>query len=141
MDNAIPISARWETAPGVSLVSPAVAPTVRIRRVDTNALVVTDAAMLEVGEGVFTYNFIPVDKALTYSVVADGDPTAVLQVPAVIRKQSGLVDAKLANLWTTFGLDPNDPATVTDNSITTPSGVIDQTLTGDGITTRTMTRD
>lgn len=141
MDNAIPITARWETAPGVSLASPANVPTVTIRRIDTMAAVVTAAAMIEVGEGVFSYNFVPPDKGLVYSAVADGDPIAASQVPAEIRFQSAQFDAKLPNIWTTLGLDPADPATITDNSITTPSGVIDQTLTGDGVTTRTITRD
>ena len=80
-------------------------------------------------------------KGVDYSAVADGDPLANGQVPAVIRLQGGTVSAKVADLWSGLGLDPNDPMTVTDNSITTPSGFIDQTLTGDGVTTRTITRD
>jgi len=139
--SSIPITARWETAPGVSLASPANAPTIRIRRIDTAALVITDVAMLEVGEGTFHYEFTPPVKGIVYSAVADGDPTAVLQVPAEIRKQGGIIDTKLSEVWTNFGLDPNDPVTVTDNTITSPSGAIDQTLTGDGITTKTITRD
>lgn len=46
-------------------------PTIRIRRTDTNALVVTDAAMTNVGDGVYRYSFSP-DVGIDYSVRADG---------------------------------------------------------------------
>lgn len=60
---------------GVPLTSPANAPTIRIRRTDTQALVVTDDAMTEQGDGCFSYDFTPTD-GLDYSIRADGDPTA-----------------------------------------------------------------
>jgi hypothetical protein len=63
------------TKNGVPVVSPANAPTIRIRRIDTGALVVTDAAMTELGDGSFAYTFTPTDL-LEYSIRADGDPTA-----------------------------------------------------------------
>jgi len=50
------------------------APTIRIRRTDTQALVVTDAAMTEQGDGAYSYEFAPVD-GLDYSIRADGTAT------------------------------------------------------------------
>ena len=64
---------------GVPLVSPTDAPTIRIRRIDTGALVVTDAAMTELGDGSFRYTFTPV-TTLKYSIRADGDPNVTGQV-------------------------------------------------------------
>jgi len=46
-------------------------PTISIRRTDSGALVVTDAALYEVGDGAYRYNFSN-DTALQYSAVIDG---------------------------------------------------------------------
>ena len=75
---------------GVPLLSPATAPTVRIRRLDTGALVVTDAAMAEIGDGVYSYDLTTV-ATLEYSIRADGDPLGALQVPVADRYQAGSV--------------------------------------------------
>lgn len=64
---------------GVPLISPSNTPTVRIRRTDTGALVVTDAAMTELGDGFYRYDFTSADELLDYSARADGDPTAAGQ--------------------------------------------------------------
>ena len=106
-----PITAAWESAPGTPLVSPANVPTIRIRRNDTGALVVTDAAMTELGDGLFRYNFDPPVDGISYSARADGDPTAVLQVPAVQRYQYGGVNNRLDELWTRMDLNPNEQQT------------------------------
>jgi hypothetical protein len=50
-------------------------PTVRIRIVSTNALVVTDAAMTEVGDGFYKYSFSEFDKTVEYSIRCDGGAT------------------------------------------------------------------
>lgn len=80
------------------MVSPANAPTIRIRRTDTQALVVTDDAMTEQGDGCFSYTFAPVD-GLEYSIRADGDPTAAGQTTAQERyafgSLSGTTEARL----------------------------------------------
>jgi len=47
-------------------------PTLRIRRLDTNALAVTDAAMTEVGDGAYRYEFATHDPLLDYLVRCDG---------------------------------------------------------------------
>lgn len=140
MSVLVDITAAWETAPGVPLTG-GTAPTIRIRRLDTQALVVTDDPMVEVGEGMFTYSFDPPVKGIKYSAVADGDPLAASQVPAVVRKVYGILSNRSDENWTLLGQDPSDPVTVTNDAITSPSGNVDQTLTGDGVTTKTMQRD
>jgi hypothetical protein len=111
MSKAVPITAYWETAPGVPAVGLANVPTVRIRRLDTLALEVTDAAMTEVGDGNYFFSFAPAVDGIEYSVRADGDPTAVAQVPAAHRFQSGQVDNKLAEVHVRFDLDPAEQQT------------------------------
>ena len=46
-------------------------PTVKIYRLDTDALAITDAAMTEVGLGQYRYNFTTWDSSINYSVVCD----------------------------------------------------------------------
>ncbi len=58
-------------APAVGL-----SPTVRIRELATNTLVVTDAAMVEVGDGFYSYDFTAYDTAVNYAIRCDG--TSVL---------------------------------------------------------------
>jgi len=69
------------TDEGVPLTSPSNTPTIRIRRTDTGALVVTDSAMTELGDGNYKYDFSP-SATLQYSIRADGDPTAAGQTTA-----------------------------------------------------------
>ena len=47
-------------------------PTIRIRNVSTNALLVTDASMSEVGDGHYKYDFTTYDKDTDYSIRCDG---------------------------------------------------------------------
>ena len=56
---------------------------------------------------------------IAYSVRADGDPTAVGQVPATIRYQTGRVDNRLRELWQARGSDPNFPKSTTENTADT----------------------
>ena len=117
MSKAVPITAYWESAPGVPLAAPGVVPTIRIRRLDTNALEVTDAAMTEVGDGNFVFSFAPAVDGIEYAARADGDPTAVAQVPAAIRYQSGQVDNKLAEAHVRFDLDPAEQQTYDEDGL------------------------
>lgn len=141
MSVLIDITAAWESAAGVPLTSPGQVPTIRIRRLDTQALVITDVVMTEIGDGVFHYSFDPPVKGIKYSVRADGDPAAGSQVPAVIRYMYGILSNRTDENWTLLGQDTSDPVTITADDITSPSGNIDQTLTGDGVTSKTIQRD
>lgn len=73
---------------GVPLVAPGTAPTIRIRRIDTQALVVTDDSMTEIGDGNYSYDFTP-DVTLDYTTRADGDPAAAGQVKKQERYVAG----------------------------------------------------
>ena len=77
------------TNEGVPLLAPANAPTIRLRRTDTKALVVTDVAMTEVGDGNYLYLVTSSDPQLDYVVRADGDPTASGQVTVMERYAFG----------------------------------------------------
>ena len=46
-------------------------PTISIYRLDTNALAVEDAAMVEIGSGQYSYDFTAWDSAVDYSCVID----------------------------------------------------------------------
>lgn len=111
MSVAVPITAYFESATGVPLVAPANLPTVRIRRLTDNVLEITDVAMVEVGDGLFKYIFAPATDSIEYAARADGDPTAAGQVPAATRYHAGQLDNKLAEAWTRFDLDVNNPQT------------------------------
>lgn len=76
------------TNKNVPLVAPANLPTIRIRRLDTMALVITDLAMTEVGDGCFVFVFTETNL-LEYSIRVDADPTAVKQVSKQERYQFG----------------------------------------------------
>ena len=107
----VPITSAWEASPGVPLVTPANVPTIRIRRNDTGALVVTDAPMTEVGDGLFRYNFNPPVDGISYSARGDGDPTAAAQVPASQRYTYAGVNNRLEELWTRMDLNPAEQQT------------------------------
>lgn len=111
MSKAVPITVYFESAPGVPLLAPGNIPTIRIRRLDTQALEVTDAAMTEVGDGNFFFSFAPAVDGIEYAVRADGDPTAVTQVPASVRFQAGQIDNKLAEIHVRQDLDPAEQQT------------------------------
>jgi len=103
------------TDDGVPLTSPPNAPTLRVRRQDTQALVVTDAAMAEQGDGVFTYDFAE-DPTLEYVFRCDGDPLASGQVTAQERyvggSFSGITEARL---------ETDIPAILVDTDVTIPA--------------------
>ena len=84
------------TNQGTPLTSPTDAPTIRIRRTDTGALVVTDLAMTELGDGSFRRDFSPA-STLQYAIRADGDPTASGQVTVAERYVFGSLDGRVDN--------------------------------------------
>ena len=50
----------------------ALSPTIRIRDAATNALLVIDAAMTEIGDGWYKYDFATYDLAVDYTMLCDG---------------------------------------------------------------------
>ena len=78
------------TNKNVPLTSPATLPTIRIRRLDTQALVVTDDNMTEVGDGCYVYVFTE-SALLEYSIQVDADPAAALQVTPEERYHFGFM--------------------------------------------------
>lgn len=101
----------------VPLVAPGNLPTIRVRRIDTQVLVATDAAMVEIGDGQYAFD-LTTDDALEYSWRANGDPTASGQTVFggryVFGVASGVVDGqRAAILADTAAIDarlPPDPA-------------------------------
>ena len=124
------IVATFFSAADTPLTSPANTPTIRIRRTDTQALVVTDAAMTEQGDGNFSYDFTPVD-GLEYAVRADGDPTAVGQTVAggryVFGAFSGTQETRI---------ETDIPAILVDTGTTLPAAIASVQSDTDDIQTR-----
>ena len=134
----IVFTAYWESAVGTPMTAPAVVPTIRIRRLDTDALVATDLDMDEVGDGIFKYVYTDAINSIEYAARADGDPSDTGQ--ATVRYVSGSGDTKVEEAWKTLGLDRIDPVTITADGIDSDSGDIDVDFTGDGITSTRMAR-
>ena len=66
------------------------AATIRVRRIDTGALVVTDSAMTELGDGLYSFDFTSTfDETLDYAIRADGTAT----LADVDRYKFGSLDA------------------------------------------------
>lgn len=134
----IVFTAYWESAVGVPMTSPATAPNIRIRRLDTNALVVTDQVMTAVGDGLFKYEYTAAVIGIEYVARADGDPIAAGQ--STQRYVAGSGDTKVPEIFTRLGLEIGNAITDTTAGIDSGSGDIEITRTGDGETTSTLTR-
>ncbi len=67
--------------------------TIRIRRADTQALVVTDSAMTEQGDGAYSFVFAPVD-GIDYSIRSDGGVTLADSDRYVFGSLSGTAEAR-----------------------------------------------
>ena len=52
-------------------------PTIRIRKLSDNSLVITDAAMTEVGDGIYKYNFSVYDESIDYVFRVDAATDSV----------------------------------------------------------------
>ena len=104
----------------VPLTSPGTVPTIRIRRIDTGALVVTDSDMTELGDGSYQFTFAPV-ATLEYSIRADGDPAAAGQVTPGERYKfgdlSGITEDRIATIEL---LDDHIRGTILINRTTDP---------------------
>jgi len=138
----ITFTAYWESAVDTPLTAPGDIPTIRIRRLDTDALVVTDSAMDEVGEGNYKFIYTTPVEGVRFAAVADGDPNVAGQVVTGSRYQSGSGDNFAGEVWQNEGLDPNNPKTITVNSPTDMDEDVDQ-IHKDSVTvgnTSTQTR-
>ena len=128
----VQITASWESAADVPLVAPANVPTIRIRRSDTQALVITDLAMTEIGDGLFAFNFDPPVDGIEYTSRADGDPTAAGQVVTGSRYAYGSVDNRLDEMWTRDDLNPAEQQTYQNDGSIILNGQFTLTKTDNG---------
>lgn len=100
--------------------APATPPTIRVRRIDTGALVVNDAAMTNTGDGQHSFDLTTLPN-LEYSWRADGDPAAAGQTIRggryVFGVASGVADALLDELHTLFALKAASPRVETATAI------------------------
>jgi hypothetical protein len=150
------VVASWVDDDGAPLTTPATTPTLRIRRADTGALVVTDAAMVEIGGGSFGYEFAE-DATLDYTVRADGDPASSGQVNSADRYQYGSIsgptearigvdipairartDGELVDVATFLGVVLGTPVTHTPTTVVAGGATYAVAVVGSSVTiTRT----
>jgi len=89
-------------------------PTIRIRRTDTQALVVTDVVMTaEQGDGAYSYDFAPVD-GLDYSIRVDGTATLPDAERYAFGSLSGAEEARI---------ETDIPAILVDTGTTIPAQI------------------
>jgi hypothetical protein len=114
-------------------------PTIRKRKLSDDSLVVTDVAMTEVGDGFYKYSFSAYDRTLDYAIRVDGG--AALADNDRYKYGSNvnqIVEEKLHEVWQLDGLDSGHSMTVTPTSRKVDT--INQSITGDGETSATVTR-
>ena len=89
-------------------------PEITITRLDTDADVVSGAAMSDTGaNGKYKFAFTPV-AGLSYGFLIDADPSATGQVD--VRYHDGAFDNELNDLWNDHGLNPSVNKTITENT-------------------------
>lgn len=90
-------------------------PEITILRLDTDAAVVSGAAMTDQGAGgLYRFTFAPV-AGLEYSFSVDADPNVTGQVDD--RNYFGAIDNEQNDIWRDRGLDPGSAKTVDDNGV------------------------
>ena len=101
--------------------------------------VVTAASMAEIDGGFYKYDFTTYDEEKDYCFRADGG--AGLKADDRYKFATNGIDlsVKVDELHKLQGLDAANPMTVTPTSRT--AGTISQTISGDGTTTTTVTRN
>jgi len=123
-------------------------PTIRIRNAVSGALIVTDAAMYEIGDGAYGYDHASYDETIAYMVRCDG--TATLPATdryswAFVSLEEGTQRQRIRETWHIHGLDTTKPLVV---DAATPNGsrkvpadgtLIDQTIVTAG-DVQTVTR-
>lgn len=115
-------------------VTGATVPTIRVRRLDTNALVETDSNLTEVGDGLYKFSLTTV-STLEYGYLVDGDPGAAGQVTDSERyfygAVSGIQDERIE---TDIPAVLVDTGTTIPGSLTTIDTVVDSILVDTGTT-------
>jgi len=111
------ITAYFESAVDTPMTAPTTAPRIRIRREDTQVLVVTDASMTEIGDGLYRYDFAE-DAALEYTFRCDGDPLAAGQTSTGGRYTNGSFSGV-----TEARLETDIPAILVDTGTTIPAQI------------------
>ena len=112
-------------------------PTITIRDTSDGSVVVGAVAMTEVGGGAYKYNFSN-DTAKKYSIVIDGGVDTLDSRYMTAWSERAKAEGETSNLHQLQGLDMANPMTVTPTS--REVGTIQQTISGDGKTTSTVTR-
>ncbi len=109
-------------------------PTVRIRRLSDNTLVVTDGQMTVVGDGLYSYEFDPA-ATLEYSWIVDADPEDADQVTPGERYHFGVISGvTLARIETDIPAILVDTDTTIPASLTTIDSNVDAILVDTGTT-------
>ncbi len=80
--------------PGTGLI-----PTVRIRDVADNSLIITDATSSEVGDGWYVYDFTAYDSDKEYAIRFDGGPTVPLSERYTSGTNDSFVDDISEHVW------------------------------------------
>lgn len=134
----IVFTAYWETALDTPAVGLADTPEIRIRRLDTDALVVTDDTMTETGDGWYKYIYTTPVEGVSFSARADGDPNVTGQVLTGSRYQTDSGDNFAGEVWQNEGLDPANPKVINVNSDVDMDEDVDQ-IHKDSVTAGTTT--
>ena len=94
------------TLAGVAVNGLAVAPTISVRRADTDA-VVASGSMVDTGVGgIYNFEWFPDTPSLNYYWFADADPLASGQTD--VRTYGNSFDLELTDLWNDHGLNSAD---------------------------------
>lgn len=106
-------------------------PEITILRGDTDAAVVSAAAMSDQGAGgLYKFDFTLAVAGLFYSYSIDADPNATGQVD--VRTYGGSFDTELNDIWRDRGLDPSNAKTVDDNGVADDADIDEVVAAGDG---------
>ena len=105
-------------------------PTVRVRDLSTDALVVTDAAMAEVGDGWYKYDFTLYDKTKDYAIRCDGTDTLEANDRYAFVGTDGKINT-IAQVLTGHWEITNNQLIMYDEDGTTPLYTFDLTRDGE----------
>jgi len=103
-------------------------PEITIRRLDTDAAVVTSATMSDQGgNGLYKFAFTAGVLGVAYSFAIDADPSVTGQVD--IRTLGGAFNNEVRDIWNDRGLNPAGAKSITEN---VPGSDYDEAITDPG---------